>query len=325
MISGSNGAGTRTGKIAILVPTFNGGPLLSETVASAAKAGLPADSYEFVVSDNVSDDGSVGRLASVDAQGAPITIRRNASNLGRVENWNCALQAAEEMGFSYAIFLMVGDILKDASIIRLRDRMAHAGAALGLASYEVVDEQVRLLRIARRILWRGDPKTGISPERFLTQSLARGAMLYGPLGANLYRIDGQVRLRFDAGDASHTDQVATALFARQAARCVVYLDQPVSCWRQRAARFHNSMIAGQRLADDLRVIGRACQDAHVEPDFPKIRATLILRGAFHAEGNLRAAWNNARKVVGDGVVSWSWFTRLMLRRLIHNTPWLVEP
>ena len=150
-------------------------------------------------------------------------------------------------------------------------------------------------------------------------------MLYGPLGANLYRIDGQVRLRFDAGDASHTDQMATARFARQAARCVVYLDQPISCWRRRATRFHNSMTAGQRLEDDLRVIEHACQDAHVEPDFPKIRATLILRGAFHAGGNLRAAWNNARKVVGDGVVSWSWLVRLMLWRLNYDTPWIIEP
>lgn len=324
MTSGGKETIVRAGKIAILIPTFNGGALLGETMASPAQAGLPVDSYEIVVTDNASNDGSIERLSAVDPQGARVTVHRNGANLGRVENWNCALQIAEAMGFSYAAFLMVGDTLRDASLIKLRDRMLCAGAALGIASYEIVDDKLRVHRVARRVCWRGNQDAGTSPERFLMQSLATGAMLYGPLGANLYRIDGPARLRFDPVDASHTDQMATALFARQMARPVVYLDRPVSRWRRRAARFHSSMSPRQRLADDLVVIDRACRDAHVEADYPKIRATLILRGLFLAAGDLRAAWESAGKAWRDGPVSWTWLARLVLRCLIHKTPWLIH-
>ncbi len=310
----------RSGKIAILVPTFNGGRLLLETLASAATAGLPADSYEFVVCDNASDDGSTDHLPGIDTQGAAINLRRNRQNIGRVQNWNRAVEAAEELGFGHAIFLMVGDTLKGATVLDLRDRMNACNAALGLASYEVVDEKARALRVARRINWRGD--RAIAPGPFLRQSFGRGAMLYAPLGANLYRIDGAVRLRFDAGDTSHTDQRATARYAAMTGTPIVYLDHPISCWRQRSGRFHSSMAIERRLRRDLRVIFAACHEAGVEPDYPKIRATLLLRCCFHRRA-LRG--RSVRRAFAGGKVSWSWLARLLYRQLLFHTPWLIEP
>ena len=312
----------RGGKIAILIPAFNGGGLLRETVMSAAVAGLPPDSYEILVCDNASTDGSAAALPGQDARGAPVTVLRNDTNIGRVANWNRALVAAEEMGFSYAIFLMVGDCLTDGSLLVLRDRMARRQAVLGIAPYRIVDEALRPLRIARRICWRGDPETGLAAERFLAQSLARGAMLYAPLGANLYRIDGKARLRFDPGDETHTDHLATALFAQQG--LIVYLDRPVSMWRRRPGRFHGSMIVGQRLAGDLRVMEYACRAARLDPDYSKIRASLFLRGAVFYRGNLRRAWRDAEDMPQQERVSWTWLLRLLLRLLRHRTPWLVE-
>ncbi|HMA49848.1 MAG TPA: glycosyltransferase, partial [Magnetospirillaceae bacterium] len=98
------------GRIAILVPVFNGGALLAETLASPALAGLPADSYAILVSDNASTDGSTAWLGERDAQGAPVLLRSNETNLGRVGNWNRAVEWAEELGFSHALFLMAGDM-----------------------------------------------------------------------------------------------------------------------------------------------------------------------------------------------------------------------
>lgn len=314
----------RTGKIAILVPTFNGGVLLWETIASVARAGVPVASYEIVVSDNASTDDSVARLPAVDGQGGPITVYRNPANFGRVANWNCAIAHAEEMGFSYAMFLMVGDVLKQASIVELRERMERQNAALGVACYEIADERLRPLRVARRIRWSGDPEIGIDAERFLAQSLATGAMLYGPLGANLYRIDGAARLRFDPDDESHTDQLATALFAQNARGPVVYLDKPVSCWRRRAGRFHSSLTAAQRLAGDLRVMESACRSAHVAPDYAKIRASLMLRAAYFTRGNLHAAWTCSRALTEGARPSWAWLAKLLCRQLHYKTPWLVK-
>jgi glycosyltransferase involved in cell wall biosynthesis len=314
----------RGGKIAILVPSYNGGSLLRETVMSAGRAGLPPDSYEIVVSDNASTDGSVIALPERDELGVPISVRLNQTNLGRVANWNCLLSMAEEMGFSYAFFLMVGDVLVDRAIIELRERMIRRDAVLGFASCKIADEALRPVRMARRISWCGDPEAGVPANLFLAQSLAQGAMLYAPLGANLYRIDGGKRLRFDPDDETHTDHLATALFAEGSATLIVYLDRPVSIWRRRPGRFHSSMTVAQRLAGDLRVIECACRASSLTPDYPRIRASLLLRGTVFCRGNLLRAWHLARDVTANRPISWSWLAQLTFRLLRNGTPWQVE-
>ena len=95
----------RKDKIAVMISVFNAGSLLMESIASVT-AGLRDDAYEIIVTDNNSDDGSIEALPLADSQGVPIHIRRNGSNLGRVQNWNRALDAAEEMGFGHAMFLI---------------------------------------------------------------------------------------------------------------------------------------------------------------------------------------------------------------------------
>lgn len=314
----------RAGKIAILIPAYNGGHLLHESVMSAAKAGLAPDSYEILVSDNASTDGSTASLPECDALGTPVTLRRNPTNLGRVANWNCALSLAEEMGFSYAFFLMVGDVLLDRTILELRENMNVQGSDLGIASYWIADEGLRPLRLARRICWRAEAGAGLPPQRLLAQSLAQGAMLFGPLGANLYRIDSCARLRFDPADETHTDQLATALFARDSSRPIVYLDRPISLWRRRSGRFHGSMMVVQRLTGDLRVMESACRASSIAPDYSRIRASLLMRGAFFCKGNLFQAWRITRKLVGVHPMSWAWLATLTLRLLRNGTPWLVE-
>lgn len=309
------------GRIAILVPSFNGGALLADTVASPARAGLPAESYALLVSDNASTDGSTERLGERDAQGAPIILCRNESNLGRVANWNRALVAAEERGFSHALFLMAGDYLTDSAVIALRERMIAADAALGIAPYRIVDEALKPLRIARRIRWRGG---AIDQKRFVLQSLAAGALLYGPLGATLYRLGERVPLRFDPADETHTDQLATALFAQANAARIVYLDRPLSCWRARAGRFHAGIGAEARMEGDLRVIERGCRAAKVAPDYTRIRASLLLRGLYHSHGDLSAAWRQSEILTQGAPPSIAWLAALSWRQALFKTPWRVE-
>jgi Glycosyl transferase family 2 len=314
----------RSHKIAILIPTYNGGALLQETVDSAAAAGMPADSYEVLVSDNASDDGSADLLADHDRQGVPVHVRRNARNLGRVENWNQAIDYAEELGFGFAIFLMVGDTVRGTGLVRLRDRMQRREAVLGAASYMIADEKLRPIRIARRIHWRGAPDAPVEAERFLAQAFATGAMLYGPLGANLYRLGQTERLRFDPVDATHTDQLATALFLQRAGGRVVYLDEPVSTWRSRPGRFHGSMTPEKRLEGDVRVMEYACSLARLQPDYAKIRASLVVRATVFTRGDVISAWRYARVFAGGRTISWIWIARLICRQIRYRTPWLVK-
>ena len=312
----------RKGKIAVLIPVFNAGPLLGESIASIAASGLPRDAYEIIVSDNASDDGSIERLPLCDAQGVPIHLRRNPGNLGRVQNWNCALTIAEEMGFGHALFLMAGDLIRGSAVASLRQRMHDSGAVLGLGSHEIVDETLRPVRLARRIAWQA--KAGLSAQRFLAQSFAIGGMLMAPLGANLYDLSGP-RLRFDPSDPTHTDQDATASFLIAADRPVIYLDQPLMRWRLRAARFHSSMDLMQRLARDRALAVRICREAGVMPDDEGIRCTFMLRVFFHRGGNIPAVWSDLQSLFRDHArMRWSLLLALLWRQLIYKTPWWIS-
>ena len=308
-------------RIAILVPVFNAGGLLGDTIASVASAGLPRDSYAVLISDNASTDGSTTWLGDLDKHGAPVLLRRSEVNLGRVANWNAALDWAEELGFSHALFLMAGDTLADATVIELRDLMLRTDAALGIAPYQIVDETQHPLRIARRIRWRGG---AIEQRNFARQSLGCGALLYGPLGANLYRLGERAPLRFDPADETHTDQLATVLFAQANQARIVYLDKPLSCWRARAGRFHAGMDPEARLGGDLRVIEQGCRAAKVVPDWPKIRSSLLLRGLFHNRGRLGAAWTQSKILTQGARPSLGWLAALPWRQALFKTPWRVE-
>jgi len=282
---------------------------------------LPPETYAILVSDNASTDGSTESLGDRDAKGAPIILCRNGSNLGRIENWNRALAAAEARGFSHALFLMAGDYLADDSVLALRDLMVRSDAALGIAPYRIVDEALNPVRVARRIRWRGG---AINHRDFAQQSVAEGALLYGPLGANLYRLGEATPLRFDPADETHTDQLATASFAQANDAKIVYLDWPLSCWRRRSARFHAGMEVGSRLEGDLRVIEQACRAAKVAPDYTRIRASLLLRGIFHNRGRLRAAWTQSRILTQGAPPSLTWLAAMPWRQALFKTPWRVE-
>jgi glycosyltransferase involved in cell wall biosynthesis len=312
----------RKNKIAVLIPTFNAGGLLAESIASVAAAGLPKEAYEIIVSDNASDDGSIEKLSGADAQGAPIHLNRNGANLGRVQNWNCAIAAAEEMGFGHALFLMTGDLVRDDSVMALRRRMRETGALLGLGSFEKVDENLRSLGLARRVVWRA--RGGVSARRFLAQSFGIGAMLLAPLGANLYDLSGP-RLRFDPADPSHTDQAATAAFLMAGRRPLVYLDRPIMQWRRRAGRFHSNMDLNERLAKDKALMLKVCGEAGVVPDAQEIRCTFMLRTIFHSKGNISAALPHFMNLARDPPpIRWSFLTMLLMRGLIYKTPWQIS-
>lgn len=312
------------GRIAILVPCRNAGELLSETIASAAGSGLPGASYGWIISDNASDDGSTSALPHLDANGAPIIFRRNPADLGRVENWNSALRAAEEMEFSYAFFLMAGDLLNGDGLIKLRAQMDRSGAFLGLGSYDVVDSQLHRMRTARRLAWNSNGQRAVGVAEFIAQSFAVGGMLFGPLCANLYRLDDAVRLRFDPSDPSHTDQMATALFACAAARPIVYADQSLSRWRARPDRFHARMNHWDRLDADRRTIEACCRAAGVLPDRERIAATFLLRtlsqSALWSPAALRYLLSQQERFT---LSSYVWATQLLWRKIQYGTPWFI--
>lgn len=314
----------KPGRIAILVPCRNAGALLSETIESAAGSGLPGSEYAWLISDNASEDGSTSSLPGQDANGAPIILRRNSRDLGRVENWNCALRAAEELGFSFAFFLMSGDLLNGDGLIGLRAQMDRTAGFVGLGCYDVVDSKLRRVRTARRIAWNDTAENIIDVPAFIAQSFAVGGMLFGPLCANLYRLDHSVSLRFDSSDPTHTDQNATACFACATARPIVYTDRVLARWRSRPDRFHARMNHRHRLEGDMRTIDACCRLAGVWPAHDKIAATFLLRTlsqtGIRSPATFRYLLAKHRHFT---LSSYVWAATLLWRQIHYGTPWFI--
>jgi hypothetical protein len=114
------------------------------------------------------------------------------------------------------------------------------------------------------------------------------------------------------------------LFAQANDARIVYLDRPLSCWRQRKDRFHAGMDAQARLIGDLRVIEQGCRAAKVAPDYTKIRASLLVRGFFHNRGRLRAVWTQSKILTQGAPPSLYWLAALPWRQALFKTPWRVE-
>jgi len=309
-------------RIAILIPNFNSGALLADTVESVLQSGLEGKDCAVIVSDNASTDESVEALSRCATGAISVTIHHHLHNIGRIANWNAVLATAEAAGFRYAMFLMAGDRLKGDAVLALRDRMEHHGALLGTAPYVVTNGANRPQRTARRMWWPGG--SAIDHQGFVAQSMARGFLVHAPLGANLYRIDGAVRLRFDPADESHTDHIATAAYLREGCGRVCYVDKPVSYWRSRPGRFHCSMSVDQRLEGDMRAIRQTCSQVGVIPDYARIRASLFLRGAMLRRGALAAAWRNARILTQGAPISWGWLMQMLLSQLRYGSPWVIR-
>lgn len=118
------------GKLAVLIPVYNGGKLLNQTVASCARSGLHPDSYEILVVDDGSTDGAAEILPTCDPAGALVWVYRNTSTLGRMANLHRCIALAEAEGFEYFTFLLAGDCFEpEQGLPALLEEIKTTGAA----------------------------------------------------------------------------------------------------------------------------------------------------------------------------------------------------
>jgi glycosyltransferase involved in cell wall biosynthesis len=228
------------GKLAVLIPVYNGGQLLRESVESCSVSGLSPDSYEIIVVDNCSTDGAVDLLPKETANGATIQVHRNSSNLGRIGNWNRAVEIAEEQGFSWVAFLFVGDVwIADGSLPRILALMNADDLDFAFTSYFIWDSRTNSRFLAPRISIRGHELT-MDTNSFLARLLERGQLPVCPLQCNIYSLKEPGLLRFDPADPLHTDSVSTISFLHRMKGRTLIMSEPFMAWKLHANRFFSS-------------------------------------------------------------------------------------
>ncbi len=223
-------------RLAVLIPVYNGGKGLIKTILSCGESGLESGQYEIIVVDNCSTDGWTDNLPVTDHNGAPIRLFMNDANLGRVGNWNRAIEIAEQKEFSFFTFLFVEDMwLSSTSISHMLKLMAETNAAMGMAPLTMVNEDDKLICLAKRFSIRSESVV-ISKNTILRESISNGHLALGPAQANIYRIYNNNKIRFDPNKPMTTDLESTVRFLMGTEDPVVFFDKPYVQWKAHKGR-----------------------------------------------------------------------------------------
>jgi hypothetical protein len=260
------------GTLAIMIPTFNGGPLLHRTIGSCFNASLDRSRFRVMVVDNASTDGSATRLDE------GVAVYENAENLGRVGNWNRALEIAEEEGVTYAAFLFVGDeLLPHGSLGSLLDSMDAHGSVLGMAALHIVSEDGSLLRRGGRVTIRGSA-AHVDSGRLLSHSINKGRLPFAPIQANVYRLFRANPLRFSSepGDALNGDIEGTVRFLQDHPGPVSIEAQPYLLWKERSGRFFTAQDPWTVFMKTRETLERLSASTGVPIDWESANAVAML-------------------------------------------------
>lgn len=306
----------------VMIPAYDGGALLDATLRSCLAGGFDPARVAVMVSDNGSGDGSYEAARALAAgSGGLLHVHRNETNLGRVGNWNRCVERAEELGAAFGTFLMVGDEwLPRGDALALTAAMRSCGAPLALARYHIVDANGRHQRVGRNFI-RHDSRV-VPAQEFVRGALREAALCFGPLQANVYRLDGPRRLRFDTGDPTHTDQRATLAFLGGEAGPLLLWGRPYAAWKAHPNRFHMGMEVRSRVDDDLAMIRAEASARGVELDERRLNVNLFLLTAREWAGR-PGGWARIRaaaKLFGarPGGLAWDLAAAQVLRRVVRG-------
>jgi glycosyltransferase involved in cell wall biosynthesis len=144
-------------KVSICIPAFNSAGYLTEALESALVQRY--DSYEILIVDDCSSDGSAEIAAAFAARDPRVRFVPNSSNLGMVPNWNRCLELARG---EYIKFLFGDDLLSSPHNL---ERLAgvldrHREVALACSFRSLIDHEGNVMA-ERGFTPTGRPVSGV--------------------------------------------------------------------------------------------------------------------------------------------------------------------
>lgn len=279
--------------LTIAVPNYNGGAHVQRALMSCLHVDLPSEHFEVLFLDNASTDDSVAYACEIQHILPNLRIEISSENLGRVENWNRALDLARGR---YLVYLFASDELTHApSFTEKIERMCETRAGLMVCDYLRIESGQPYVvgKESRAAFERND---GIE---VLDDLLSRAHLPFAPIQKNVYDL-AVVRsrhLRFDPNLPVATDQVFSFLVALYSST-VISSTLPHFIWHATEHRFHASISVAQMIQADATVIDLLADYLPRQPNWARAHAHLLLRilqnrtvvrQPFTFEGELDAA------------------------------------
>jgi len=218
--------------LTIAIPCYNGATNFAELFSSIELLGLNKQEYEVLIIDNHSIDDTEMVIAGFKRRWPNLKYHRNKSNIGRIENWNLALELCEG---EFVILMNVNDRFLPFDIRRpLQILKANKQVTMVLTDYK----QKGL--VYPNWLEKGCFKfNDYIKATFLDARILEFYSL-GILHQHIFRTDliRQAGVSFDPKMPRTTDRVFVGEVACFGGEIIYYLNESMVEWRLNTNRYH---------------------------------------------------------------------------------------
>jgi glycosyltransferase involved in cell wall biosynthesis len=220
------------GFLTIAVPTFNGGGNLQDLFDSIKNLGLRTDEYEVLVVDNCSDDDTEAVVRDLQRFHNNLIFHRNAHNIGRIENWNKAIELSRG---EFLILMNVNDVFMEFD---MRNYLHY------LSRYEEVSLVLADMEFKEDVYpnWKECGVFDLSDylrKTFLDINYLEFHSV-GVLHQHIFRTAHIIKnhIRFDPKLPRTTDRVFVAQLVKAGGGKFYYTNKRMVSWRLNSSRYH---------------------------------------------------------------------------------------
>ena len=169
-------------KLTIAIPNYNGGNNLKEAIESCRHVNLPINEFEILVLDNQSTDDSINITKKLSNQFSNIRLWENLLNVGRIGNWNIALEKSEG---DFLILLFTNDRIYEKNNIRKIIDILEENQNISLSISALIKKEEKIEMVKKKYF---EQVVLCNSKGFSNDSISRGLFPFGTIESIIYRL-----------------------------------------------------------------------------------------------------------------------------------------
>ena len=223
-------------KLTIAIPNYNGGNNLKEAIESCQHVKLPKDEIEILILDNQSTDDSINIIKKLSSKFPNIRLWENVSNIGRIGNWNIALEKTKG---DYLILLFTNDRIYEKNNIKEIIKNLDKNQAISLCISALVKKEKNYEVIKKKYFQN---IVLCDSKGFSNDSICRGLFPFGTIESIIYRVKDikEREIRFLEDFPINADEIFSYNLAINREK-ILFNPSPQIIWDLTKERFHGQI------------------------------------------------------------------------------------
>ena len=223
-------------KLTIAIPNYNGENNLREAIESCQYVKLPKDEIEILIIDNQSTDDSINIIKKLNKKFPNLRLWENASNVGRIGNWNIALEKTKG---DYLILLFTNDRIYEKNNIKEIIKNLDKNQAISLCISALVKKEKNYEVIKKKYFQN---IVLCDSKGFSNDSICRGLFPFGTIESIIYRVKDikEREIRFLEDFPINADEIFSYILATNREK-ILFNHIPQIIWDLSKERFHGQI------------------------------------------------------------------------------------